>query len=239
MLAQGSSQPAEVLATLLDNGANVVPTPRYVLAHQPWSAQRNGPPENRTMSLQPQVYGLYARAEPAQRWIHPSVHELITRYPQTLGSTGGIPNGWETFTVPNALQETDPWILLYVGRSGVRGDGQNSRIQDYLGTGMSFTSAFGQSLQAELALLFGGSIDSRYGANDGTAKAINRRITNVLSRQLTDRFQEMQLAYVCVECPEPQISANENALVSIRVGATAPTGRPWPTGARPLINADF
>ncbi len=239
MIVTGSDEPAEVLATLRHGDAVVNPTRRYDQAHLPWSVQRNDPPELRTMSLGAQVYGLYGKSEPVQRWIDPSVRDLISLYPHTLGD-GGIPLGWQTFTVPPADETEDPWVLLYAGLSKARGEDNSPRIQDYLGTGQGFSSAFGQSLQAELALLFGGTIDSRYGASDPAARAINRRITKVLSSRLTERFTEMEFSYVCVECDQPLIGPNEQALIASRhVLPMAPTGRQWPEGARPLVNANF
>lgn len=190
------------------------------------------------MTTEPCVYGLYAREAPAMKWMNPSIRAVLRDYPADLG-TGELErlvHPLDAFRVPNTwIERLGHWILLYVGESGRIGPRTAPRVEQYFGA-TDYTAAAGQSLKMTLALLFGIPLDLR--EPSGTSpQSIGGRALDGMATRMQHRFSDMHLSYVQVLTTAH--TQNQNALIDYRSTPMAPTGRPWPAGARPLLNASF
>ena len=179
--------PAEILATLRNDGNQVIPTERW---------DGNWKPEYTT--TEPNVYGLYARAIPLYKWLDSGVRDLLEHYPQDVGS-GEMPGGLKGCSIEGTADPLAPhlgnWVLLYVGES----NSKTPRIVQYFGQTEHFTrEPGGQSLHLSLALFFGGGSDPREAEGAVTVEHVLRES---LSLRLESRMRNMHLSYVQVETP--------------------------------------
>jgi hypothetical protein len=230
---KSTASPAEVLGTLRDGDLEIHPTERW---SSTWSVAAT--------TINQNVYGLYARSIPLTKWLSPGIRDLLEHYPGDVGS-GSMPAGLTAFTVPETeVEGLGSWVLLYVGVSQSR----TARIQQYFGTGPTFTRGpGGQSLHLTLALFFGDTVDPRITV-EPKAVTLEYVLRGSLSLTLEHRMREMRLAYVQVEtppctCPPPRHSVDCRCLgcseaVLLRDSAKpVPPTAGWPPGARPMINS--